>query len=142
MTVHPLFSLSRNTPVLQNLSLASRDIRILPSISTLQDLYGSDYFPVSISIAKTSPSTHRFSNKLNLSDKQLISLHSRLILEASKFNSLIFSSSTPLNPLQKYETFCFFLSDIIFSFLPRGVSEEKARSMYKIAHSLVERHMC
>jgi len=88
-----------------DLSIASRELRILASVSTLQESLGSD--SVRISLADTSPSTYRFSNRLNLSDKQLTSLHFRLAHETPKLHSLIFSSSTPLNPLQKYELFLF-----------------------------------
>jgi len=96
-----------------DLSIASRNFGLLASVSTLQDLYGSDHFPVSIFIANTSSSRYRFSNKFNLSDKQLASLYSRLSMDSSRFHSYISSSVTSMNPLQKYEKFCTFLSDII-----------------------------
>jgi len=57
-----------------DLSIASRNFGLLASVSTLQDLYGSDHFPVSISVVSTSPSMYRFTNRFNLSDKHKNSL--------------------------------------------------------------------
>jgi len=65
-----------------DLTIASRNLSLLTSVSTLPDLHGSDHFSVSISVAGTSPSLSKFSNRFNLSDKQLVSLHSLL---AAKF---------------------------------------------------------
>jgi len=110
-----------------DLSIASRNFGLLASASTLQDLYGSDYFPVSISVACTSPSMYRFSNRLNLSDKQLASLHSRLSMDTPQFHSYISSSATSLNPLQMYEKFCTFLTDNISLFFPHGIFPPKKK---------------
>jgi len=68
-----------------DLSIASRNFGLLVSVSTFQDLHDNDYFPISISIACTSPSVFKFSNRLNLSDKQLASLHFRLASETFRF---------------------------------------------------------
>jgi len=110
-----------------DLSIASRDMGILASVSTFQDPLGSDHFPVSITITGTSPSMYRFSNRLNLSDKQLVSLHSRLVLETPRIQSLLASTSTPLNPLQKYENFFSSLSNSVSLFLPHGTFPPRKR---------------
>jgi len=119
---HPTFiSFFDNTSSSIDLSIGSRDLRLLASSTTLQDLHGSD-FPVSVSVAETSPSTFLFTNRIPLSPRQLSVLHTRLILETPKFSSLIFSSSPPLqNPLQKYELFCSLLTDTMSSFFPQRV---------------------
>jgi len=119
-------SSSGHTSTTIDLSIASRDFG-LASVSTFQDLYGSDHFPVSISVASTSPSMYRFSNRLKLSDKQLASLHSRLASETSRFYSLISSTTILLNPLQKYERFCSFLSDTISLFFSHGILPSRKR---------------
>jgi len=103
-----------------DLSISSRGFGLLTSVSTLQDLHGSDHFPVSISVACASPSSFRFSNRLNLPDKLLPFLHSRLAVESSKFYSTISSLAVLSNPLRMYDTFCSFLLDNISSFFPRG----------------------
>jgi len=82
-----------------DLSIASRDIGLLASASTFRDPHGSDHFPVSITVAGTSPSMYRFSNRLNLSDNQLVSLYSRFALETTRLRSLLTFTSSPLNPL-------------------------------------------
>jgi len=104
-----------------DLSIATRSFGLLASVSTLQDLHGSDHFPVSISVANTSPSMYRFTNKPNLSDKQLVFLFSRLSVETPRFHSFISSSSILSNLLLIYEKFCSFLSDNISPFFPHGI---------------------
>jgi len=100
-------------------TIASRCFGLLTTVSTLQDLHGSDHFPVSISVASTSPSTYIFSNRLNLSDKQLALLYSRLNAESPKFQSVTSSPAILSNPLQTYDAFCSFLSDNISLFFPQ-----------------------
>jgi len=103
-----------------DLSIASRDLALLALANTLQDLHGSDHFPISISIASASPSMSSFSNRLNLTDRHLVALHSRLISELSRFRSSIADLDASSNPLQAYEMFCSFLTDNISSFFPQG----------------------
>jgi len=104
-----------------DLTIASRDLGLLSSVSTLRDLHGSDHFPVSISVAKASPSSYKFSNRLNLTGKQLISLHGSLAAEFPRFQSSIPSSAASLDLLQTYEMFCSFLSKHISLFFPQGI---------------------
>jgi len=75
-----------------DLFIASRDLRLLSSTSILQDLHGSDHFPVSISVAETSPSTDiLIDSTCPIGSFYLyILLHSTLAHEAPKFYFLIF----------------------------------------------------
>jgi len=82
-----------------DLSIASRDLGLLALANTLQDLHGSDHFPVSISIASASPSMSSFSNRLNFIDKHLVALHSRLVSELTRFRSSIFALDALSNSL-------------------------------------------
>jgi len=139
----PILSASRVMLALLSTCPSLLDIRLLASVSTLQDLHGSDHFSVFQYFAGTSPSMYKFSNRLNLSDKQLASFYSRLALETSKFYSLIFSPSTLLNRLQKYEKFCSLLSDTVSLFYFHGIfpPRKKLISSKKITFPLVESHM-
>jgi len=110
-----------------DLSISSRDLRLLASSSTLQDLHGSDHFPVSVTVAETFSSTFLFTNRIPLTSRQLSALHTKLTLETHKFNSLISSLSPPSNSLHKYELFCSLLTDTISSFFPQKTLPSQKR---------------
>jgi len=103
-----------------DLSICSRDLCLLISVATLQDLHGSDHFPIRIKLAETSPSTFLFTNRIPLPLKSLNALHLKLISELLKFRSTILSSSPPFNPLQKYDLFCSLLMDSVSSLFHKG----------------------
>jgi len=110
-----------------DLSISSRDLRLFSSASTLPDLHGSDHYPISISITKTSPAPFRYAHKLNLSDPQLSFLHCRLINDTPKFRSSILHSPTPLHSLRKYDLFCSLLLETVSSLFPSGFLPPKKK---------------
>jgi len=120
-------SSSSHTSSSIDLSISSRDLRLLTSSTTLQDLHDSDHFPVSVTVAETSSSTFLFTNKIPFTSRQLSALHIKLTLETSKFSSLIFSSSPSFNPLQKYELFYSLLTDTISSVCSQKVLPSQKR---------------
>jgi len=99
-----------------DLSIGSRDLRLLSSTIILQDLHGSDHFPISISLAETSPSFFPIESRFLIDNFP----YYKFISEISKFNFLILSSSPPLNLLQKYKLFCSLLMDTISSVFSQG----------------------
>jgi len=79
---HPTFiSFSGHASSSIDLAIGSRDLRLLSSTTTLQDLYGSDHFPISISLAETSSATFLYTNRIALSSRQLSIFHSKFITE-------------------------------------------------------------
>jgi len=119
---HPTFlSSSGHFSSSIDLSICSRALSLLASSITLLDLHGSDHFPISVTLAETSPATFLFTNRIPLSSKLLDVLHLKLISAYPKFIALILSSSPPLNPLQKYDLFCSFLMDTLSSLFHKGV---------------------
>jgi len=112
-----------------DLSICSRDLCLLASVATLQDLHGSDRFPISIKLAETSPSTFLFTNRIPLSPKLLDAFYLKLISELPKFRSMILSPSPPLNP-SEIRPFALFSWTLYSLFFIRGSSPpEKTPSM-------------
>jgi len=104
-----------------DLSIFSRDLGLLASVSTSKDLCGSDHFPVSIVISDTSPSSFRFSHKLKFNDLQLTSLHFNLSAAYPHFNNLAASFTSSSNPLAAYDFLYSFLLNSISSLFSSGL---------------------
>jgi len=67
---HPTFiSSSGHASSSIDLSIGSRNLQLLSSVTTLQDLYGSN-FSISISLAETSPFTFLYTNRILLSPRR------------------------------------------------------------------------
>jgi len=96
-----------------DLSFATCGLAPLCVFSVEPDSCGSDHFPINISINETAPSVKRFRYKLKLNKKQLGALHSLLERDSVRFEEAIFSFSSLLNPLERYDKFCFLLADVI-----------------------------
>jgi len=78
-----------------DLTIASRPLAILANQVTIQDLYGSDHYPVKITLYNTYPSVYRYSFKCRLSSPQLLVVQDWLVLNASKLREEL-SSKTEL----------------------------------------------
>jgi len=96
-----------------DLSFATCGLAPLCEFHVESDSCGSDHFPISILINETAPSVKRFHYKLKLNKKQLIALYYLLERESVKFKEAIFSSSSPMDPLEKYDRFCSLLAEVI-----------------------------
>jgi len=112
-----------------DLSISSRELGPQAVASTLADLYGSDHFPVSITVSNTSPSLFRHFHKLKLTNIQLTALHTRLFLSYPHFSSAAATSLSFSDPLAAYDFFYSFLLDSISSLFPSGLPSSGKRSI-------------
>jgi len=86
---HPTFiSFSGHASSSIDLAIGSCDLRLLSFTITLQDLHGSDHFPISISLAETYSATFLYTNRIPLSSRQLSILHSKLVSDYRGFEFL------------------------------------------------------
>jgi len=99
-----------------DLSIVSRSLALLVDTSTIQDLHGSDHFPIRVTVRNTCSSYFRFSYKYHFTIAQLSLLQARLIMETPKFLEELTSQSS-LDPIQKYKRFCALLREIVSSIL-------------------------